>query len=395
MNKTLSPYNYELTLDADTTPAFKIDPDITLPVALPTTGDGYNIVLTEKYKVKGGLLANRDFDTRYEGSLNITVDKNTVIYLTLVFNHTILDADGNDLYTFKSRRTDNVACIVNTECIIHLNDYDSITQIPLGTFTTRDGTEITVDEAVLARNLKLAIEVDLRAHRSSTNLTAVGLSDTAKVHFRQLKDAPAPLSTDGIYPNVDDFKLYFGVDTEEFDNALSIFLAHAIDWAEQYTRRNYSGLNRLEEDEEHYPENLRFNNGVYSLRTYWHRPVSVQSVKIIDINGNETDATNLRAHRIQNLVFFMVDMPSQPDVIKVSYTHLAGASGVVNQVILVYASGLAIQSRIPELQKSTVINERIGDYDVSYGSNLFQLNRTSGGLNLLEKILDNYRNIEL
>ena len=397
MSHTASPYNYHLDLNSRSSPPFTLDQDqISLPITLPTTGAGHKFVLTPTYKVPGGLLANRDFRTEYEGALHFTINQTSTVYFTIAFAHVLLEADLTTvLYKFRSDRTDQILGVGNSQGDLHFNVFNSITQLPIGTFRTRDGTEITVTQEVLNRQLKLEIDLFIRAGRAGTQLTALNIDNTAAVHFRQLKDVAPPLSTDGVYPNIDDFKIYFGIDTDEFDGPMTVFLAHATDWAEQYTRRNYSGIAREETDEEHYFTQVTYKLGSYYFQTYWDRPVSVSKLTIIDSRGNETQATNVKALTYLNRIQFNANLPSSNYTIKVDYEHFAGSSGVVNQVILVYASGLAIQSRIPELQKSTVINERIGDYDVAYSSQLFQLNRTSGTLNMLEKILDGYRSKRL
>lgn len=153
---------------------------------VPDTGDGLDFTLLADQEVPGGIIANQDFWTLYEGYILVDSSLGCEIDFELGFIHKF----GSPQVAFRSTRPYRFRVQVNGEWTIPLPVFNSIAKVPLGTFNTQDGTEITVTQRDLDQPINIELEARIKAfqtanlsNRVSTTLAIRGFQ--GKIHFRQ------------------------------------------------------------------------------------------------------------------------------------------------------------------------------------------------------------------
>ena len=154
-------------------------PSVSTATPIPTD-PGYVHALLAPREFEGGLSpAPQDFVTEYEGVIHLNASERTNVEVDLVTTHSY----GDGPVTFSSVRTISFKILANEELSFSLRDFNSRTQIPLGTFTTRDGTEVTVTQAILDE--PVTIGANLRVRLTSGDLSAL-TGENLRVTFFQL-----------------------------------------------------------------------------------------------------------------------------------------------------------------------------------------------------------------
>lgn len=155
--------------------------------SLLTTGDGLTYNLLPRTSAAGGIQPNADFFTNYEGFITLSTNTALEVVMELRFKH-----EFGDQPQFISRRQYRARLSNNGEATIPLVAFNSITNIPLGTFETRDGTTITVTAADLRNITHITLDVNIKgfATGQSSGRKAATLDVTsafAKVKYFQLR----------------------------------------------------------------------------------------------------------------------------------------------------------------------------------------------------------------
>lgn len=153
-------------------------------VSVPQSGDGLDIELLAKQTVKSNILPNEPFETIYEGFLEVAITNASFMEFEMRFFHKF------GAQEFWASRNAEYRVSNNSVLTIPLNIYNSISQVPLGTYTTRDGTSITVTEADLRGDIELQILLRVTSLNRGTRARRANTIDIqeqlGKVHFRQL-----------------------------------------------------------------------------------------------------------------------------------------------------------------------------------------------------------------
>lgn len=152
--------------------------------SVPQSGDGLDIELLAKQTVASSLLPNTPFETIYEGFLEVAVTNQSFMEFELRFYHKFGTQE------FWASRNAEYRVINNSVLTVPLNIYNSISQVSVGTYTTRDGTQITVTEADLRGDIELQIVLRVTSLNRNTRARRGNTIDIqeqlGKVHFRQL-----------------------------------------------------------------------------------------------------------------------------------------------------------------------------------------------------------------
>ena len=155
------------------------------------------INLIPRTTVAGGIQAGNDFITDYEGFLEIenTATKDVGLELTVRFTHWF----GSPEQTFVSTRQYKQRIGRNVTETIPLSIYNSRTQLRIGTFTTQDGTEITVTQEDLDNDIDIQLDIQVSIYNRAFGKKLTAAADTVElseqlgsVHFWQLRDGNAP-----------------------------------------------------------------------------------------------------------------------------------------------------------------------------------------------------------
>ena len=117
---------------------------VTANTVVATTGEGYEIEAIPAETVSGGLTHETPFLTHWEGFLYVSTTANAFMEVLSRFSHTI------GANTFDSDRVAHYRIRANELKTITLQDFSSETTLPApGTYTTRDGTRLTITQEQL------------------------------------------------------------------------------------------------------------------------------------------------------------------------------------------------------------------------------------------------------
>ena len=142
-------------------------PNISVSTSIPGgRTDGYVHTLKDWTEYPGGIASMVDFIADFEGFLLLAVDKNSVVDVQLCTSHRWTPDSGPQV-EFTSERVYNLRLISGISTAIPLNVFDSRTQVPTGTFNTRDGSEITVDQALLNSPIEIRFQVKIKAYQNN------------------------------------------------------------------------------------------------------------------------------------------------------------------------------------------------------------------------------------
>ena len=149
-------------------------PNISSNTAIAASGSPFSHSLLPETEILGGIEANRDFITEYEGFIYIDLTSAANVNADLVVTHSY--ARSGSLVSFESHRRFLFRLGSNTQTTIPMATFNSRTRIPTGTFNTRDGTEITVDQALLNEPVDISIQLRLTTENTSGTRVARTLS---------------------------------------------------------------------------------------------------------------------------------------------------------------------------------------------------------------------------
>ena len=173
------------------------------------------ISLLTRRQAPGGILPNVPFITDYEGFIEL-LDPNAQVGVELALRFTHRVGNNPD---FISTRIYRQRVGQDTEETIPLNAFSSRTSIPMGSYTTQDGTTITVTESDFENPVDIQIDLRIRLFNKGFTTEVTDGSRTiqietqlAAVHFWQLRGAPQPQMGDTVvstqildpYNNADD-----------------------------------------------------------------------------------------------------------------------------------------------------------------------------------------------
>ena len=149
-------------------------PNISSNTNIAASGAPFSHSLLPETEILGGIEANRDFVTEYEGFIYIDLASAANVNADLVVTHSY--ARSGSLVSFESHRRFLFRLGSNTQTTIPMATFNSRTRIPTGTFNTRDGTEITVDQALLNEPVDISIQLRLTTENTSGTRVARTLS---------------------------------------------------------------------------------------------------------------------------------------------------------------------------------------------------------------------------
>lgn len=153
---------------------------------LSDSGDGEDIELLPLTTVKSNLIAGSDFITEYEGALEMAVTNRSFINVEMRFFHKF----GNQPGFWASRQERLFAAANNATINIGLGVFNSRTRLPLGEFTTQDGTKIVITPQDLKSDLQIRLIARItslaRSNQARRGNTIDLITHNAKVTFHQL-----------------------------------------------------------------------------------------------------------------------------------------------------------------------------------------------------------------
>lgn len=124
--------------------------EITSDMAIPITGDGLKIPIFPRQKVPGGLVPVEDFVTEWYGAFHIDISVVAILNLSLVTKHYLPNGKS-----FSSPQNFRFREQKNEEATVGASLFSSRTVLRLGNRRTRDGTEITVTQALLNQEIEI------------------------------------------------------------------------------------------------------------------------------------------------------------------------------------------------------------------------------------------------
>ena len=143
--------------------------DITADEAIASSGDGYIVKLLDDQLFAGGLEADSDFFTFFEGFIKVEVANSANVTLRLHVTHKIGANFAKEFDISKDFQFDLVGGVIVT---IPMNVYDSISGVPTGSVTVGGKTIVITDDDLAAPSkITYAIEV-LSAARKTQNRNA-------------------------------------------------------------------------------------------------------------------------------------------------------------------------------------------------------------------------------
>ena len=165
-------------------------PDVT-PTQVRGSSNDMEITLLPRMQVPGGLIPNNDFITDYEGFIQLQNmrSRRVGVQIELNFTHWV----GSNP-AFVSKRAYRQGIGGNAHETLPLSIFNSRSNIPIGTYRTADGTEITVTAEDFANptEIKVAFIVSIYnqsfSAKSTDDADRITLSENnASVHFWQLR----------------------------------------------------------------------------------------------------------------------------------------------------------------------------------------------------------------
>ena len=173
-------YAIDLTQRGGDLPSTVIDSDTAIPAG------GYEFDLVTDQEVAGGIVAMRDFAFINEGNFKINVSAAGQLKITMLIKHTLQDGTA-----FISTKTETQRIGANEIETIQLADFNSITQVRLGSYPSQDGTQLTVTQELLNQpiNLEIKLNIELFTNEKLTNVRNADITDlffeNAAIRFRQ------------------------------------------------------------------------------------------------------------------------------------------------------------------------------------------------------------------
>ena len=136
--------------------------DVTSDVSIPRSGTNPAIyTLLDAHEFPGPISSSLDFFTEWEGSVVFEMDAACRAHVIL---HTIHAFGTGFAKTFDHVRTFPIDCAADTRRAVSLGVFDSVSQVPIGTFRG-----ITITEADLALPSKITYQIEIQSFQRKGN----------------------------------------------------------------------------------------------------------------------------------------------------------------------------------------------------------------------------------
>ena len=136
--------------------------DVTADVSIPRSGTNPAIyTLLDAHEFAGPISSSLDFFTEWEGSVVFEMDAACRAHVIL---HTIHAFGTGFAKTFDHVRTFPIDCAADTRRAVSLGVFDSVSQVPIGTFRG-----ITITEADLALPSKITYQIEIQSFQRKGN----------------------------------------------------------------------------------------------------------------------------------------------------------------------------------------------------------------------------------
>ena len=157
---------------------------------------GYSFDIIPDQEVPGGIVAMRDFHFINEGNFKINVSAAGQLKITMQIKHTLQNGTS-----FVSTKTETQRIGGNEVETIQLADFNSITQVRLGSYPSQDNTPLTVTQELLNQpiNLEIKLNVELFTNQQLTTHRDADITDlffeNAAIRFRQERPSSVTVKT--------------------------------------------------------------------------------------------------------------------------------------------------------------------------------------------------------
>lgn len=157
---------------------------------------GYSFDIIPDQEVPGGIVAMRDFHFINEGNFKINVSAAGQLKITMQIKHTLQNGTS-----FVSTKTETQRIGGNEVETIQLADFNSITQVRLGSYPSQDNTPLTVTQELLNQpiNLEIKLNVELFTNQQLTTHRDADITDlffeNAAIRFRQERPSSVNIKT--------------------------------------------------------------------------------------------------------------------------------------------------------------------------------------------------------